>query len=379
MGTVQYLSPEQASGHPASPTTDIYSLGIVAYEALAGRRPFTGESQVAIAMAQINETPPELPATIAEPVRNLVYSCIAKSPADRPASAAHLARAAQALRRGDVPGAATSVPGVVGTGSLAAAVGANYGNPTTATRILPTTSTLPTATSGPKKRNPWTWPLIALVALLAVVLVGTIIALLASPSGPPAHSPTGPTSHTPSSTPTPTHTLVTIQKSDIVGLTKPQVQAFLTGKGLVLSAVDGDSATTAAEVGTAEDAQPIGNVEVGATITVKFYKAIATPEPPSTPVAGTAGPYTANQSVDVSWSDYAGCPSDLNLSGYNVTVNGAGASTSESNPITPSEAGESITLGNSGTTTVTYTAICGIGSSSIQSAPSSPLSFAITS
>ena len=60
MGTVQYLSPEQASGHPASPTTDIYSLGIVAYEALAGRRPFTGESQVAIAMAQINETPPEL-------------------------------------------------------------------------------------------------------------------------------------------------------------------------------------------------------------------------------------------------------------------------------------------------------------------------------
>ena len=58
MGTVQYLSPEQASGHPASPSTDIYSLGIVAYEALAGKRPFTGESQVAIAMAQINEQPP---------------------------------------------------------------------------------------------------------------------------------------------------------------------------------------------------------------------------------------------------------------------------------------------------------------------------------
>ncbi len=85
MGTVQYLSPEQASGHPASPTTDIYSLGIVAYEALAGRRPFTGESQVAIAMAQINEAPPELPVTVAEPVRNLVYACIAKKPEDRPA------------------------------------------------------------------------------------------------------------------------------------------------------------------------------------------------------------------------------------------------------------------------------------------------------
>jgi eukaryotic-like serine/threonine-protein kinase len=234
MGTVQYLSPEQASGHPASPTTDIYSLGIVAYEALAGRRPFTGESQVAIAMAQINETPPELPATIAEPVRNLVYSSIAKSPADRPASAAHLARAAQALRRGDVAAAATSVPGIIGTGSLAAAVGANYGNPTTATRVLPSTATLPTSTGQPKRRNPWTWPLIALVALLAVVLVGTIIALLANPTNPtPTKSPT--TSQTPSSTPTPTNTLVALQASDIVGLTKAQAQDFLTSHNLVFS------------------------------------------------------------------------------------------------------------------------------------------------
>ncbi len=114
MGTVQYLSPEQASGHPASPTTDIYSLGIVAYEALAGRRPFTGESQVAIAMAQINETPPDLPVTVSEPVRNLVYACIAKNPADRPQTAAHLARAATALRRGDVQAAAAAVPAVLG-------------------------------------------------------------------------------------------------------------------------------------------------------------------------------------------------------------------------------------------------------------------------
>ncbi len=110
MGTVQYLSPEQASGHPASPSTDIYSLGIVAYEALAGKRPFTGESQVAIAMAQINDAPPPLPETIAEPVRNLVMSSIAKKPSDRPDSAANLARAAQALRRGDVQSAGAAVP-----------------------------------------------------------------------------------------------------------------------------------------------------------------------------------------------------------------------------------------------------------------------------
>lgn len=103
MGTVQYISPEQVSGLSASPATDIYSLGIVAYEALAGRRPFTGDSKVAIALAQVNETPPDLPAHVPEPVRNLVLACLAKNPSDRPAPAAMLARSARELRRGDAP------------------------------------------------------------------------------------------------------------------------------------------------------------------------------------------------------------------------------------------------------------------------------------
>ncbi len=117
MGTVQYLSPEQASGHPASPATDTYSLGIVAYESLAGKRPFTGESQVAIAMAQINEQAPPLPPTVAEPVQNLVMAMIAKKPEDRPASAAAVARAATALRRGDVAAAAAAVPAIIAGGA----------------------------------------------------------------------------------------------------------------------------------------------------------------------------------------------------------------------------------------------------------------------
>jgi serine/threonine-protein kinase len=382
MGTVQYLSPEQASGHPASPTTDIYSLGIVAYEALAGRRPFTGESQVAIAMAQINETPPELPATIAEPVRNLVYSSIAKSPADRPASAAHLARAAQALRRGDVAAAATSVPGIIGTGSLAAAVGANYGNPTTATRILPTTATLPTAANQPKRRNPWTWPLIALVALLAAVLVGTIIALLANTSPPPTPTPS-PTNTTqaPSNTPTPKNTLVPLQESDILGKTKSQAQAFLSNLGLVMKPTNGDPATTAAAVGTAQSVAPVGNLQPGATVTVSFYTALATPPAPAVATATPAGPYTAGDSVMVSWPEYTDCPSDLSLSGYNVTISGPGTSASsatQQNPITPTQHGETITVGTTGTTTVTYVATCGAGSSSIQSASSAPLNLTVS-
>ena len=57
LGTASYLSPEQAQGLPVDARTDIYSLGTVLYELLTGRPPFTGDSPVAIAYKQVNETP----------------------------------------------------------------------------------------------------------------------------------------------------------------------------------------------------------------------------------------------------------------------------------------------------------------------------------
>ena len=62
MGTAQYLSPEQAVGKPATPLSDLYSLGIIAYEALVGHRPFTGPTAVDIAVAHVNNPVPPLPA-----------------------------------------------------------------------------------------------------------------------------------------------------------------------------------------------------------------------------------------------------------------------------------------------------------------------------
>jgi hypothetical protein len=60
LGTGEYLAPEQASGKPVSPATDVYSLGVVLWELLAGDVPFVGENFVAVALRHVNEPPPSL-------------------------------------------------------------------------------------------------------------------------------------------------------------------------------------------------------------------------------------------------------------------------------------------------------------------------------
>ena len=91
MGTAQYLSPEQAVGRAATPLSDLYSLGIIAYEALVGHRPFTGPTAVDIAVAHVNNPVPPLPATVDRALSDLVMRLLSKDPAERPQSGAELA------------------------------------------------------------------------------------------------------------------------------------------------------------------------------------------------------------------------------------------------------------------------------------------------
>lgn len=98
MGTAQYISPEQASGRPASGASDLYALGVVAYECLAGTPPFTGDSPVALALAHTRDDPPELPDHVPAEIDNLVFSLLQKNPEDRPSSAGEVAHLAAVIR-----------------------------------------------------------------------------------------------------------------------------------------------------------------------------------------------------------------------------------------------------------------------------------------
>jgi eukaryotic-like serine/threonine-protein kinase len=100
LGTAGYLSPEQATGQPATPASDIYALGVVAYECLAGRRPFTGGHPIAVALAHLLQAPPPLPDDVPTPVRALVAQAMAKDPRHRPGDASLFGHKLLALRRG---------------------------------------------------------------------------------------------------------------------------------------------------------------------------------------------------------------------------------------------------------------------------------------
>lgn len=112
MGTAQYLAPEQATGQTATASSDLYSLGIIGYECLAGKRPFTGESQIAIALAQVNDPPPSLPKSVPVPAQAMIMCLLSKDPAQRPANATTLASGVDAIRRNDLKAAVKAVPGL---------------------------------------------------------------------------------------------------------------------------------------------------------------------------------------------------------------------------------------------------------------------------
>lgn len=328
MGTVQYLAPEQAGGKPASPATDIYSLGIVAYEALAGKRPFRGESQVAIAMAQIKEAPPELPSSIPAPVRRMVMSCMAKKPEGRPRSAHDLAQAAQALARGDTDEGLALIPEVAIEGDQGRnGLGNNHGS----------TDSRSDRATGAMTMGRNFWILSGVGAFVAIALIATSLTVLLQPPSqdlvedPPVPVlpeidiveevavPIAPEEQDLS----PTIETVAITEAEIVGKTIAQVQEALAQKGLRLDAITGNIAPAQDRVATAYRVNPQGTVAKNTLIAVYFYAAIPQPpKPRDLTVTPASGPYEQNSTILLEWPSYAQCPSGFALSSYTLQIVG---------------------------------------------------------
>ncbi len=316
MGTAQYLAPEQATGQTATGSSDIYSLGIIGYECLTGHRPFSGESQIAIALAQVNDAPPPLPDSLAKPIRALLMSMLAKDPANRPADALKLAEAAEAIRRGDIDAAHRAVPGMLlfesTTGPITAPVDVQQ---TAATTVVPpvgaTTATSalpvvppeqltaerswltddeedyeePTPEREEKKRSAWVWPLIILAVLAALIFLGVWLSsagffspksdtssapvvttpktVVTTPSQTPSETPSSPT---PSETPS-TPDTVNIIPDAYNGRDINTVRNELIALGL---RVDAKGVVGKEASGTVTDVNPSGPVAKGSTITVTY-------------------------------------------------------------------------------------------------------------
>lgn len=258
MGTVQYLAPEQATGKPATPSTDIYSLGIVAYEALAGKRPFTGENQMTIAMSQIKDNPPPLPEELDPVVVELIMSCLAKKAVMRPATALELAQRAE------------KISGKAPRGQFN-------------TRVIETVKPLPQTTSiietveVAAEKPAAIWPWISVVVILVLTAAGVIFAMLSQPAPTPTPTETPTVAPTPTATETPTETPTaptetTVFSSDVIGQNVDTVESLLQEKGLLVTRVKGDALPTGdPRINTVYDASPLGTIAVGTAVTVTYY------------------------------------------------------------------------------------------------------------
>ncbi|CAA9212459.1 MAG: Uncharacterized serine/threonine protein kinase with PASTA domains [uncultured Blastococcus sp.] len=100
IGTPQYLSPEQAEGRPATPASDVYALGLIGYECLAGRPAFEGDNPVTIALKQVRQDPEPLPADLPAGVRELIGRALGKDASTRFADGAAFVAAIDDVQAG---------------------------------------------------------------------------------------------------------------------------------------------------------------------------------------------------------------------------------------------------------------------------------------
>ena len=277
MGTPAYLAPERVSGRSATPASDLYSLGVVAYECLAGAPPFTGKP-LDVAVAHRDRPLPPFPYPVPAEVAQLVAELTAKNPAARPVSAEEVAIRAALLREdaeGDADGESSAW---------------HYGIPVAAADIPaaagPVTPPEPTVGWRPPRprratRTRWTAAAASVAAAAAAV---TVLALVMAPGsashqasaagpGQVSHRQTQAAQPSPPATPSPSPTAssppapstVDVTAGALIGEPLDRVRQELQLLGLTVR-VQRDPSDR--ESGTVLAVQPSGKVRPASTILV---------------------------------------------------------------------------------------------------------------
>ncbi|WP_456600521.1 protein kinase domain-containing protein [Blastococcus sp. SYSU DS0616] len=238
VGTAHYLSPEQAGGSQAGPPSDVYALGMIGYECLAGHRAFDGDNPVQIALRQLREPPPPLPADVPDAVRTLIDRALLKDPAERFPDGAAFRDAVDDVRAG------RPLPPV-------------------APPVAPPSGTRPLAARAVAPR-----PLRRLLAPLTALVLGAGLAIAALQVWGDAPADPG-TGTSDAAEP------VLLAAADFVGRPVVEVEGELAAAGLGVHLVGRESAAVPPDHVLA--LAPVGAVAPGTVVTVTY--AVAPPEP----------------------------------------------------------------------------------------------------
>ena len=279
LGTASYLSPEQASGGVVDHRSDIYSLGMVLYEMLTGKAPFTGDSPVAIAYQQLKATAPPPSTQNARVPRALdavVMKAMSKDPAARQGSAQELREELLAVDRavGDPDATAAIVPPMAAAGESTTVLAGS------STSVLPPVAQehrVERVAAAPVPPDVYRRRRAAVIAAVALVALA-IIAFLVLSSGDDDRG--------------------TVAVPSVVGLSVADATRALDDAGLKAQITERDSPLTADQVA---DQDPDAGVIIsrGATVTLFVPRAVTTttarPTTTAAPVTTTTVPVTTTQ------------------------------------------------------------------------------------
>ncbi|HEX2075355.1 MAG TPA: protein kinase [Geodermatophilus sp.] len=302
IGTPQYISPEQAEGHLATPASDVYALGLVGYECLTGHPAFEGDNPVTIALKQVRQDPEPLPADLPSGLSLLIRRALSKDPSTRMPDGAAFVAAIEALRAGRplpgeheeaagdpatravpvpvpalavpaaaVPAAAIAAPSAAPPpgAALPVAQPAPAGGDAVPAPVTPPHGTPHTVGPPPPRRHRLAAVLVPLVALLLGAGAAGAVFVAVSDPAPSTPAPAADTRDRDS---------VLIDAQDYIGRPVDEVALQLSSLGLTV--LRREEVTAAAVPGMVTAVEPAGvRLEPGDEVTVVF--AVAPEEAPS--------------------------------------------------------------------------------------------------